>query len=93
MGRERRTCLIIHQLFCIAVVCTDKHLSVYLFDGFHCSAHTFIYCLHSFNSRCFHPCMTYHIRICKIDNDDIILAGFNCPYQLIADFICAHLGL
>ena len=35
--------------------------------------------------------MTYHIRVCKIDDDDIIFAGLNRLHQLIAHDRCAHL--
>ena len=35
--------------------------------------------------------MSHHIRVCKVDDDNIVLAGLDTVYQLVADCRCAHL--
>ena len=87
------SCLIINQLLCISVVSTDKHLSVNFFESFYCSSHTSINCFDCFDSCCLYTSMTYHIRVCKIDNDHIIFTRFDCIHQLVTNFRCAHLRL
>ena len=93
MRRKRLARLIIDQLLCISVICTDKHLAVHLADRLHCSSHAYIYCLDCLNRCLLYTGMTHHIRIRKVDDDHIILSRLDRLYQLIADLIGTHFRL
>ena len=89
----RCLCLIVDHLLCISVVCTDKEHAVYFLDCFYSSSYTLVNCLNSLYSSRDHTCMSYHIRVCKIDDNDIILTGTDGCIQLLRYFRCTHLRL
>ena len=83
--------LVVYQLFCITMVSTDKHLSVYFFDCLYGSSYTLIYSFYSFDCSIFHTGMSYHIRICEVDDDHVIFVRLDCIYQFVTYFVCTHL--
>ena len=93
MGGERFPGLFINQLLCISVVRAEEHLPVYFFDRVNGFSHALIYGLNRFDGRGFHTGMSYHIRICKVDDDYIVFSGPDGFCQLIAYFVSAHLRL
>ena len=82
---------VVYQLLCISVISTDKQNAIDLLDRIYSSAHADIYRLYGPDSRALHTGMTDHIRVCKIGDDDIVLAGLNAVYQLVTDSRSTHL--
>ena len=93
MRRKASAVFIINQLLRIAVIRTDKHLPVRLLQSVHSPAHAGVYRADRFYRRVKHSGMPNHVRICKIDNNYVVLAGFDCFYQLIAYGRRAHFRL
>ena len=91
MRRERSPCLVVHQLLGISVIGTDEHNAVSFFDSFHCTTDTLVNRLHRLDRCLFHAGMTYHVRIRKVDDDNIILIGFDTIHQSVTDFVSTHL--
>ena len=78
MSSKRLSCLIINQLFCISMVCTDEHLSIHFLDRLYCSADAFIDSYNCFDRRCLHSSVSHHVWVCKVDNNHIIFLRANC---------------
>ena len=93
MGGKRCAGLIIYQLLGVSVVRADEQDAVCLLDSVHRSSDTGIHRLDRFDRRIFNSRMANHIRVGKIDDDNVILSGFNRLHQLVADSRCAHLRL
>ena len=93
MGGKWLPGLIVHQLLCISMVRTDKHNAVHFPDGLHCTAHAGVHCLDGLDGCVLYPGMAYHVRVCKVDDDDIVFAGFDGFHQLIAHAVGTHLRL
>ena len=74
MSSEWLTCLIVYQLFCISVVCADKHYTVHFFYSLYGLSYTGVYRLNSLDGCIFNTCMSHHIRICKVNDHYIILS-------------------
>ncbi len=91
MGGKRFPGFIINQLLRIAVVCADKHLSVYFLNGIHCLAHALVYCLNRLDRSGLHAGMPYHVRVGKVNDNHIVLSGLNSLYQIVTHLISAHL--
>lgn len=76
----------------ISVVRTDEHLAVNLFNAStalptHSSTASTAW-IAALNTG-----MANHIRICKVDDDNIIFLGTNSIRQLVAYFVSTHLRL
>ena len=78
MCSKRFACFIIHKLLCITVVRADKHCTAVFFNRFHSSSYALIHCFYCLDCSAFHTGMTYHVRVCKVNNDYIILISLNC---------------
>ena len=71
------SCFAIDQLFCVAVICTDEHLTIDFFDCLYRFSNAFVYSFNCFDRCVFDAGMTNHIWICKVDNDHIVSFRFN----------------
>ena len=89
-GPRLAGCLINHHL-CITVIGADKENASGCLDGFNCTSYAGIDGLNRLDCSRLHTRVAYHIRVCKIDDNDIIFAGLNRLHQLIAHDRCAHL--
>ena len=58
MSSEWLTCLIVYQLFCISVVCADKHYTVHFFYSLYGLSYTGVYRLNSLDGCIFNTCMS-----------------------------------
>ena len=54
---------------------------------------TFVDCLYCFHYCLINTCMPYHITVCKIQADKIILLCFDSLYYCILYLVCTHLRL
>ena len=93
MCSKRSACLIVHKLLCIAVVSTNKHRAIYFNNRLNCFSNALVNCLNRLDCGIFHTSMPYHIRVCKINYNNIIAARFYRFCKLIAYCICTHLWL
>ena len=78
--------LIVDELLCVTVVSADEQLAVHLFDGVYRLAYAAVYDFDGLDGCLLHTGMTYHIRVCKVDDDHIVFLGLDGSNQLLADF-------
>ena len=90
MSCEWLSCLLVDQLLCISVVSTDKHLSVNFFQSLYCLSYALVNCFYSLDCSFLNTCMSYHVRVCEVDHDHIIVLGLDCSNELVAYFVSAH---
>ena len=93
MCGPRLSGLIVDQLLCVAVVCSDEHLSANLKERVNDSSDTVVYCFDRLDGCLFHSGMSDHVGICEVGDDNVILAGLDRLYETVADFRSAHLRL
>ena len=91
MSCEWLTCLLVDQLLCISVVSADEHLSVYFFQSLYSLSYTLINCFYSLDRSFLNTCMSYHVRVCKVDHDHIIVLRLDRSNKLVTYFVSAHL--
>ena len=83
MSRMRLPCLIVQHLLGVTVIGTDEKHSVHLLHCFRSRPHTLVYPLDRLDRSLKHTCMSHHIRVCEVDDDDIILTGCDGSVQLL----------
>ena len=93
MCRIRLTCFLINQCLTVSVVGTDKHYTVHFLDCFNRLSDTLIHYLYSLYSCRFHCSMSDHIRVCKVDDYNIVLTALYSTYKLVTNLISTHLRL
>ena len=89
----RLACLVIYHLFSIAVVCADEEHAINVLNSVNSSAYQLVYLLNCLDSSGNNACVTYHIRVSKVDDDNIILVGLDSVNKVNADLGSAHFGL
>ena len=87
------TGLIVDHLLCVTMISTDKENTINLINCLYSSANALVNCLYSLDSCWDNTCMTNHIRVCKVDDDHIILATKDSCIELLAYLWSAHLWL
>ena len=93
MCRMRIAGLVVYHLLAVSVIRADKQYTVRLLYSLNSGSHALIHGLYRGNGCRDHTGMANHIRVCKVDDDHIILAGTDCFIQLRTHFGSAHLRL
>src|SRR5574344_35477 len=55
--------------------------------------HTVVYCPYSFCDGIVNACMAYHVTICEVDYDEIVLIVLDSSYQFVFYLISTHLTI
>ena len=75
------------------MVCRNADSTAFLKDLVHEAADTFIYCFHCCYGGFHDPRMPHHVRVCKIQYNEIIKVLIQCFLKFFRDNIGTHLRL
>ena len=92
MGCERVAVLADH-LVGIAVVGGDKNCTAHAQSRIANSADALVNSLDSLNCGVENSCVTDHIAVSKVENNNIVLIGLDLLADCVANLVCAHLRL
>ena len=89
----RCLCLVVDHLLCVTVVGTDEENAVHLLYCLYRSAYALVDPLNCCNCCLDNTCMTYHVRVSEVDDDDIVIVRCDSCVELLGYFGSAHLRL
>ena len=92
MSGERLAVLLKH-LVGIAVVRGDDCRAALLQNCVNNLTYAVVNRLNRLYCRVKYACVTYHVAVCKVEDDHIVLAALNCGNDLLCNLVRAHLGL
>ena len=73
MGSMWLTCFVVNHFLCISVICTDKQNTIHILHRLDCISYQSVHTLDCLDGCRNHTGVSDHIRVCKVDNDHIIL--------------------
>ena len=92
MGCERRAVLF-HHLICVAVVCCDKCYAALCKNCVNRFAYALVNCFYCCYGCVEHACVTYHVAVCIVEDNCVILVRLYSLENFVANKICAHFRL
>ena len=90
---ERSNTIGIEHLIDVAVVGSDQALAAHLEDGINDLAYAVIGSLNRLYSSLEYAGVTYHIAVCEVEDNNVVLAGQDALYALLGNGRLAHLRL
>ena len=93
MCGERSNTIGIEHLIDVAVVGSDQALAAHLEDGINDLAYAVIGGLDSLDCSLEYAGVTYHIAVCEVEDNNVVLAGQDALYALLGNGRLAHLRL
>ena len=90
---ERSHAVSVEHLIDVAVVGGDQALAAHLEDGVNDLAYAVIGSLDSLDCSLEYAGVTYHIAVCEVEDNNVVLAGQDALYALLGNGRLAHLRL
>ena len=91
--RCERLAVVTDHLVCIAVVGSDEDCAAHAERCVANPAYALVNGLNSLDSRLKYACVTDHVAVSKVEDNNVILVGFNLLADCIANLVCTHLRL